>query len=126
MEVEIGGQAEPRTRILPTKVIRILSFAPDLENTKSDDEIPDPRERGVDEPLAVPEVSTMRSDLIQLLAMLEGEPELEDDIEVPMGQELADEMGLEEWLDIEGGEGDWEDEREEDDGGGGADLDELD
>ncbi|KAM0720225.1 hypothetical protein Q7P37_004361 [Cladosporium fusiforme] len=121
LEVEIGGQTEPRTRILPTKVIRILSFAPDLEDPKADDEIPDPRERSDDEPLAVPEVNTMRSDLIQLLAMLEGEPELDEDIEVPMGQELADEMGLEEWLDEDG---EWEDE--DTDHGENQNLDELD
>lgn len=56
----------------------------------------------------------MRSDLIQLLAMLEGEPELDEDIEVPMGQELADEMGLDEWLDVDE-DGEWEDEQDEQD-----------
>lgn len=110
--MEIGGLAQPRTRILPTKVIRILSFAPDLENPKADDEIQDPAERGEDERVVLPEVNTMRSDLIQLIAMLEGEPELEDDVQVEMGEDVGEELGLEEWLGEEGEDGEWEDEEE--------------
>lgn len=100
---------EPRTRILPTKVIRVLSFAPDLENPEVDETIEDPVERGEGDPLAVPQMNTMRSDLIQLIAMLEGEPELEDDMPVAVNQDIADDLGLEEWLE----EDEWEDADED-------------
>ena len=39
MEVEIGGRLQERTHILPTKIIRVLSFAPDLSNPEIDEEI---------------------------------------------------------------------------------------
>ncbi|KAL1589546.1 hypothetical protein WHR41_01867 [Cladosporium halotolerans] len=128
VEVEIGGLAQPRTRILPTKVIRILSFAPDLENPKADDEIQDPAERGEDERVVLPEVNTMRSDLIQLIAMLEGEPELEDDVQVEMGEDVGEELGLEEWLGEEWEDGEWEDEEEGEQGRstGRHDLEDVD
>lgn len=47
----------------------------------------------------------MRSDLVQLIAMLEGEPDLAD-LPVTVDQEVADDLGLEEWLE----EDEWEDE----------------
>jgi hypothetical protein len=53
----------------------------------------------------VPPVNTMRSDLVQLVAMLEGEPELAD-LPVTMDQVVAGDLGLEEWLE----EDEWEDE----------------
>jgi hypothetical protein len=68
----------------------------------------------------------MRSDLVQLIAMLEGEPDLAD-LPVTMDQEVADDLGLEEWLE----EDEWEDESDteiENDYEEGAEtsLDELD
>lgn len=50
----------------------------------------------------MPEVNAMRSDLIQLIAMLEGEPALEEDMPIPMDEETAEDLGLEEWLDTDG------------------------
>lgn len=66
----------------------------------------------------------MRSDLIQLIAMLEGEPALEEDIPVPMDEETAEDLGLEEWLD-EGGDG-ADDESDEVDDGERPDPNEID
>jgi hypothetical protein len=111
IEVEQGGIPQERHRILPTKVIRVLSFAPDLENPNGDETVENAAVRSEGAPLAVPEVGTMRSDLIQLIAMLEGEPELENDIPVAVDQEVADDLGLEEWLE----EDEWEYEDENND-----------
>ena len=106
-EVQYGedGLPEARTRILPTKVIRVLSFAPDLENPAVDETIENRAERGEGVAAEVPQVNNMRSDLIQLIAMLEGEPDLAD-LPVTVDQEVADDLGLEEWLE----EDEWEDE----------------
>lgn len=111
---------------MPTKVIRILSFAPDLENPDADDTLA--AERGQDEtddPADVPEVNVMRSQLIQLIAMLEGEPELEDDLPVEVEQGVAEDLGLQEWL----SEDEWESAEEGEGGGDGmhdSNLEELD
>lgn len=111
---------------MPTKVIRVLSFAPDLENPDADDTLA--AERGEDEaddPADVPEVNVMRSQLIQLIAMLEGEPELEDDLPVEVEQGVAEDLGLQEWL----SEDEWESAEEGEDGPNGtqeSSLEELD
>jgi len=102
-EVDEGGNLQRRNRILPTKIIRVLSFAPDLNNSNGDERVESPVVRSDEAPAFVPEVSTMRSDLIQLIAMLEGEA---------VDEEIEDDLGLEEWLE----EDEWEhaDEDEED------------
>lgn len=86
-------------------MIRVLSFAPDLENPAVDETIENRAERGEGVAAEVPPVNNMRSDLIQLIAMLEGEPDLAD-LPVTVDQEVADDLGLEEWLE----EDEWEDE----------------
>jgi hypothetical protein len=57
-------------------------------------------------PLVVPEVNSMRSDLNQLIAMLEGQPEDDDFMPLEAGSDLADDLGLQQWLE----EDEWEDE----------------
>ena len=104
-EVDERGDLRQRDRIMATKVIRVLSFAPDLNDPHGDERVGSPVERSDEAPAVVPEVSTMRSDLIQLIAMLEGEPDLAD-LPVTVDQEVADDLGLEEWLE----EDEWEDE----------------
>jgi hypothetical protein len=99
LEAEHPGLPEARVRILPTKVIRVLSFAPDLDNPEVDEtiersETETERTEAADPAAEIPPVANMRSDLIQLIAMLEGEPEFEND------------LGLDEWLE----EDEWEDE----------------
>ena len=84
----------------------MLSFAPDLENPEVDETI-ERSVAGTPSEAEVPPVTNMRSDLIQLIAMLEGEPELAD-YPVTVGQEVADDLGLEEWLE----EDEWEDEED--------------
>jgi hypothetical protein len=102
LEAEHPGLPEARVRILPTKVIRVLSFAPDLDNPEVDETIErskteTERTEAADPAAEIPPVANMRSDLIQLIAMLEGEPEFEND------------LGLDEWLE----EDEWEDEDED-------------
>lgn len=73
----------------------------------------------------------MRSDLNQLIAMLEGQPDDDDfvPIEGALGSDLADDLGLQQWLEDD----EWEDEdivgTEGEDGTGTIEessLDELD
>ena len=108
LEVEIGGRVQERTHVLPTKIIRILSFAPDLNHLDADETIAENPTRSGEDALDIPEVNNMRSDLNQLIAMLEGQPE--DDDFMPMdgalGSNLADDLGLQQWLE----EDEWEDE----------------
>lgn len=87
-----------------------MSFAPDLENPEIDEDISKAPLKSDEDPLVIPDVNNMRSDLIQLIAMLEGQP---DDIEnVPIDTnvhpDLADDLGLEQWLE----EDEWEDAEE--------------
>jgi hypothetical protein len=58
--------------------------------------------------LDIPEVNSMRSDLNQLIAMLEGQPEDDDfmPMEGALGSNLADDLGLQQWLEDD----EWEDE----------------
>jgi hypothetical protein len=83
-----------------------LSFAPDLNNLEADENIVDELLRDDGNPLVVPEVNTMRSDLNQLIAMLEGQPEDDDFMPIEAGPDLADDLGLQQWLE----EDEWEDE----------------
>jgi hypothetical protein len=83
-----------------------LSFAPDLDNLEADENIVDELSRNDGNPLVVPEVNSMRSDLNQLIAMLEGQPEDEDFMPLEAGPDLADDLGLQQWLE----EDEWEDE----------------
>ena len=62
----------------------------------------------------------MRSDLTQLISILEGDPDLAD-LPVTMEQDVADDLGLEEWLE----EDEWEDE-DEDEENTETSLDEVD
>lgn len=112
MEVEVGGRLQERTHILPTKIIRVLSFAPDLSNPEIDEEISKAAPKSDEDPLVIPDVNNMRSDLIQLIAMLEGQPDDIENVEVDTNvhPDLADDLGLEQWLE--------EDEWEDDDGSG--------
>jgi hypothetical protein len=108
IEVEIGGRVQERTHVLPTKIIRVLSFAPDLNNLEADETIADESSRSGEDALDIPEVNSMRSDLNQLIAMLEGQPEDDDfmPVEGALGSDLADDLGLQQWLE----EDEWEDE----------------
>jgi hypothetical protein len=58
--------------------------------------------------LDIPEVNSMRSDLNQLIAMLEGQPEDDDFMmaEGDPGFDPADDLGLQQWLEDD----EWEDE----------------
>ena len=56
----------------------------------------------------IPEVNSMRSDLNQLIAMLEGQPDDDDDfmpLEGGLGSDLTDDLGLQQWLEND----EWED-----------------
>ena len=55
----------------------------------------------------IPEVNSMRSDLNQLIAMLEGQPEDDDFLmeEGDPGFDPADDLGLQQWLEND----EWED-----------------
>jgi len=108
LEVEIGGRVQERTHVLPTKIIRILSFAPDLNHLDADETIAENPTRSGEDALDIPEVNNMRSDLNQLIAMLEGQPEDDDfmPMEGALGSNLADDLGLQQWLE----EDEWEDE----------------
>lgn len=108
LEVEIGGRIQERTHVLPTKIIRVLSFAPDLEDPDADEAIPDNLTGSGEDSLDIPEVNSMRSDLHHLIAMLEGQPEDDDfmPVEGALGSDLADDLGLQQWLE----EDEWEDE----------------
>jgi hypothetical protein len=58
--------------------------------------------------LDIPEVNSMRSDLNQLIAMLEGQPDDDDDfmpLEGGLGSDLTDDLGLQQWLEND----EWED-----------------
>ena len=57
--------------------------------------------------MEIPEVNSMRSDLTQLIAMLEGQPEDDDFMpeEGTLGSDLADDLGLQQWLEND----EWED-----------------
>lgn len=94
--------------MLPTKIIRILSFAPDVDNLEGDGNLPDGLTRSEEEALEIPEVNAMRQDLTQLIAMLEGQPEDDDFMpeEGGLGSDLADDLGLQQWLEDD----EWEDE----------------
>ena len=79
----------------------------------------------------IPEVNSMRSDLNQLIAMLEGQPEDDDFLmeEGDPGFDPADDLGLQQWLEDD----EWEDEEivatEDEDGTGAIEessLEELD
>jgi hypothetical protein len=85
-----------------------LSFAPDLNNLEADETIADESSRSGEDALDIPEVNSMRSDLNQLIAMLEGQPEDDDfmPVEGALGSDLADDLGLQQWLE----EDEWEDE----------------
>jgi hypothetical protein len=120
LSVQIGGHIQERTHVLPTKIIRILTFAPDLDNPGSYEEL----SRNEEEPLVVPEVNSMRSDLIQLIAMLEGQPD-DDDFTPALAPDLADDLGLQQWLE----EDEWEDtefDASQGGGEGGLNLEDLD
>ena len=108
LEVEIGGRIQERTHVLPTKIIRILSFAPNLDNPEDDEMIPDDPSNSGEDALDIPEVNSMRSDLNQLIAMLEGQPDDDDDfmpLEGGLGSDLTDDLGLQQWLEND----EWED-----------------
>lgn len=141
LEVEVAGEPQTRTRILPTKIIRVLSLAPDLEAIDAyhpscgsffaDEALPGPRSEvdgfGVSgvgvaeadtdrvgaagEAARIPEMNAMRADLYTLISMLEGEPEIEEDldVEVPEGEDVD----LEEWLTENGSQADNELERQD-------------
>ena len=61
--------------------------------------------------MEIPEVNSMRSDLTQLIAMLEGQPEDDDFMpdEGALGSDLADDLGLQQWLEND----EWEDTGED-------------
>ena len=61
--------------------------------------------------MEIPAVNSMRSDLTQLIAMLEGQPEDDDFMpdEGALGSELADDLGLQQWLEND----EWEDTGED-------------
>lgn len=61
--------------------------------------------------MEIPEVNSMRSDLTQLIAMLEGQPEDDDFMpdEGAIGSDLADDLGLQQWLEND----EWEDTGED-------------
>lgn len=93
--------------------------------------MPDDLARSEEDPLVLPEVNTMRSDLTQLIAMLEGQPEDDDfmPVEAALAPDLADDLGLQQWLEDD----EWEDEEtvagegENEDGTlGESNLDDLD
>ena len=108
LEVEIGGRVQERTHVLPTKIIRILSFAPNVESPEDDEKIPDDPSKSGEDALDIPEVNSMRSDLNQLIAMLEGQPDDDDDfmpLEGGLGSDLTDDLGLQQWLEND----EWED-----------------
>jgi hypothetical protein len=98
----------------------VLSFAPDFEDPFVDEMSGDRVECEVGSPAEVPEVHNMRSDLTQLISILEGDPDLAD-LPVTMEQDVADDLGLEEWLE----EDEWEDE-DEDEENTETSLDEVD
>ena len=71
----------------------------------------DPSNSGEDA-LDIPEVNSMRSDLNQLIAMLEGQPDDDDDfmpLEGGLGSDLTDDLGLQQWLEND----EWEDTGED-------------
>ena len=58
--------------------------------------------------MEIPQVNSMRSDLHQLIAMLEGQPDDDDDfmpLEGGLGSDLTDDLGLQQWLEND----EWED-----------------
>lgn len=70
--------------------------------------MPDDLARSEEDPLVLPEVNAMRSDLTQLIAMLEGQPEDDDfmPVEAALAPDLTDDLGLQQWLEDD----EWEDE----------------
>jgi len=135
LEVEVAGEPQTRTRILPTKIIRVLSLAPDLEAVDAyhpscgsffaDEALLGPRPEGdgfgvsgvgvaeaeteragvAGEAARVPEMNAMRADLYTLISMLEGEPEIEDDLDMEVPMDIEEDMDLEEWLTEDGSQG---------------------
>ena len=70
--------------------------------------IPDDPSNSGEDALDIPEVNSMRSDLNQLIAMLEGQPDDDDDfmpLEGGLGSDLTDDLGLQQWLEND----EWED-----------------
>jgi len=107
IEVEIAGRVQERTHVLPTKIIRILSFAPDIDNPEDEEKIINDPSSTVEDALDIPEVNSMRSDLNQLIAMLEGQPDIDEDFLAADGS--TDDLGLQQWLEND----EWEDENDE-------------
>lgn len=85
---------QPRARILPTKIIRVISLAPALDGS-DEDAIASQRPRGPEDGEdTMPPVNAMRAELYQLIAMLGGEPEIEEDLEVEVEEDVLDELGF--------------------------------
>ena len=61
----------------------------------------------MEDALDIPEVNSMRSDLNQLIAMLEGQPDIDEDFLAADGS--TDDLGLQQWLEND----EWEDENDE-------------
>jgi hypothetical protein len=90
-------EGEGPHRIVPTKAIRILSLAPDLNNNDSST-----RDPTTTASADIPgDAQSMQASLLQLVSMLGGELSDDDDDDELGDLELVLQQSDEEWVDVE-------------------------